>query len=254
MFVSVFDKRIVKPNTLSLKLLSAMSAIILHLETATEVCSICLSSRTEILAMEESHEGYVHSKMITVMIKSVMDKAGKSFGDLDAISISQGPGSYTSLRVGASAAKALCYTLDLPMIAVDTLGSLARAAIEKASLPAPAYSIPLIDARRMEVYTAVFDTDHQVVQATQAKIIDADAFRYLSSEDHKLLFCGNGLEKCKVYLQHPQMLFSDVVCTATNLVQPALQAYENNQFADTAYFSPYYFKAPNITKRRKKVL
>ncbi|MFT4665833.1 MAG: tRNA threonylcarbamoyladenosine biosynthesis protein TsaB [Polaribacter sp.] len=231
-----------------------MSSTILHLETATEVCSICLSDGETVLALVESQEGYIHSAKITLMIKSAMDQASINFSDLDAVSLSKGPGSYTSLRVGTSAAKAICYAWDIPLIAVDTLGSLALAAAKKEGLKAPACSIPLIDARRMEVYTAVFDANNTIIEKTHAKIIESDAFHSLLTTDNKLLFCGSGLEKCKIILNHPQMIYSTVICTAQNLVIPALQSFLNKDFADVAYFSPYYFKSPSITVSKKKIL
>ncbi len=231
-----------------------MSPTILHLETATEVCSICISNGENILALVENQEGYIHSAQITLMIESAMKEANINFSNLDAVSLSQGPGSYTSLRVGTSAAKAICYAWDIPLIAVDTLGSLALAAAKKEGLKAPAYSIPLIDARRMEVYTAVFGPDNAVVEKTHAKIIESDSFHSLLTADNKLLFCGSGLEKCKSIFDHPQMIHSSTICTAINLVAPALQSYLNNDFADVAYFSPYYFKSPNITASKKKIL
>jgi tRNA threonylcarbamoyladenosine biosynthesis protein TsaB len=231
-----------------------MHPIILHLETATEVCSIGISRGITLLALEESKEGNIHSSKITLMIKAAMEAAHLSYSDLHAVSLSQGPGSYTSLRVGTSAAKAICYAWDIPLIAVDTLASLALAATRKKQVKKPAYSIPLIDARRMEVYTAVFDQSNKVVEGTHAKIIEVDAFQSLLTADNYLLFSGNGAEKCKALLTHPRMIFSDIVCTAANLIEPALQAYYSASFADTAYFSPYYFKSPSITASKKKIL
>ena len=183
-----------------------------------------------------------------------MDRAKVAFSELDAVSLSQGPGSYTSLRVGTSAAKAICYAWEIPLVAVDTLASLAMAATQKAGLKAPACSIPLIDARRMEVYTATFDTDNNTVEETHAKIIEAGAFRHLLTADNQLLFCGSGFEKCKTILNHPQMIHAGITCSATNLIKLALSAYLRQDFADTAYFSPYYFKSPNITISKKNIL
>jgi tRNA threonylcarbamoyladenosine biosynthesis protein TsaB len=232
-----------------------MSPIILHLETATEVCSISVSKGTTLLALEESKEGNIHSARITLMIKAVVEAAGLNYSELNAVSLSQGPGSYTSLRVGTSAAKAICYAWDIPLIAIDTLASLAMAAVAKGRLKEKStYSIPLIDARRMEVYTAVFDQHNKVVEGTHAKIMEADAFQYLVTADNYLLFSGNGVEKCKEILTHPRMIFSDIVCSATHLIEPALLAYYSGSFADTAYFSPYYFKSPSVTTSKKKIL
>lgn len=231
-----------------------MQPVILHLETATEVCSICISRGEELLAIEESKSGYIHSAKITLMIKAAMEKAHVSYKELNAISLSQGPGSYTSLRVGTSAAKAICFGWDIPLIAVDTLSSLSLAAIDEVGLNSPACSIPLIDARRMEVYTAIFDSANTCVEPTHAKIIEPGAFQALLTKENKLLFCGSGLEKCKPLLQHSQIIFSTVVCTATNLIKPALEAFQKKVFADTAYFSPYYFKSPSITASKKNIL
>ncbi|MFK7808487.1 MAG: tRNA (adenosine(37)-N6)-threonylcarbamoyltransferase complex dimerization subunit type 1 TsaB [Saprospiraceae bacterium] len=231
-----------------------MSIYILHLETATEVCSVCVSKDEKILALEESQEGYIHSAKITLMIKAAMEQAEIDYSMLGAVSLSQGPGSYTSLRVGTSAAKAICYAQEIPLIAVDTLASLALAATKKVDLKSPGYCIPMIDARRMEVYTAVFDANNHSVEDTHAKIMDETAFRSFLTEDNTILFCGSGMEKCRPLLDHPQMRFSNTICTAKNLIEPALQSFLQKTFVDTAYFSPYYYKSPNVTISKKKIL
>ncbi len=228
--------------------------IILHIETATDVCSVCLGGDGQLLSLRENTEGYTHAAQITLLIESCLAEAQLSFSDLDAIALSTGPGSYTSLRVGTSAAKALCYGLDVPLIVVDTLASLALAATQQHPLPPGSRCIPMLDARRMEVYTAVFGKNMEILAPTQAKIIEEGAFSEWLEPNNRILFCGNGIEKCKSLLDHPQMAFSDVTCSSRHLIRPALESYINDQFENVAYFAPFYLKSPVITAQKKKII
>ena len=227
---------------------------ILHLETATEICSVCISRDAEILSLKETAEGYNHSAIITLLIRDCLEAANLQFADLQAVALSQGPGSYTSLRIGTSAAKAICYAWDIPLIALDTLQCLALAAAQADLHGNNIRCVPLIDARRMEVYTAVFDQNGDVMTPTHAKIVGDGAFSELIEPGNTIRFCGNGVEKCKSLLQHPQMQFAPIVCSAAHLVPPAMKAFKNKAFTNLAYFSPFYFKAPNITTPKKKIL
>jgi len=224
--------------------------LILHLETSTEVCSVCLSKGTEVLALQESSENYSHSSILTTLIHQVINTAGKELKDLNAVSLSIGPGSYTSLRIGSATAKGICYAMNIPLIGISTLYALAHATIQKEK-NLEAHYVPMIDARRMEVYCSTFDSKGKEIESTNAKIIDETSFQDYFSTQRTIIFSGNGAEKCKETLQSSYAIFSEVNCKATHLVIPALQKYKENIYEDIAYFSPQYFKSPNITTPRR---
>ncbi len=224
-------------------------AIILNIETATDICSICISKKDEVLIMKEDTKGFSHAAEITLLIEKSFSESGLSINQIDAVAVSKGPGSYTSLRVGASTAKGICYALDRPMIAVDTLYSIAAASI--ANNKQKALYAPMIDARRMEVYTAIYDFKKNIVQDTNAKIIDENAFREYFEKGQTIIFSGNGAAKCQNVIKSPFAKFSNEICSASNLVPIAFEAFQRQDFCDVAYFSPFYFKSPNITIPRK---
>lgn len=226
--------------------------LILHIESATDVCSVCISSGKERLAIHESAELNGHARNLTVFITKTMEMAGTTLEEIDAVAISAGPGSYTSLRVGASVAKGICYTLQKPLIAVPTLLSLALATAAQVKEPAALYC-PMIDARRMEVYCEVFDGQGTVVQPLGAAIIDEQAFSNFFLAGKTVVFSGNGAEKCKKTIHSQLAVFSGPqACSATYLIEPALRFFLGGTFADPAYFIPTYFKNPNITASSKK--
>lgn len=213
--------------------------MILSIETATSNCSVALHSLDgELLHVEERDEPNIHASKLFVFIKSVLEK--NPVASLKAIAVSKGPGSYTGLRIGVSAAKGLCYGLDLPLIAINTLQGMAYNAaplIEKDAL-----LIPMIDARRMEVYNAIYDSKLNEVNATCATIIDETSFtNYLSKPCY---FFGDGMPKCKEVLGiHPNAFFlDDVKASAKAIGAQAVSKYKNGQFEDLAYFEPYYLK------------
>lgn len=214
-------------------------AIILNLETSTTNCSVSISKNGKILALKEQDDaGYTHSENLHVFIRAVVKSASFSLADVDAIAVSKGPGSYTGLRIGVSAVKGLCYSLDKPLISVPTLESLSyQLKIDEG------FIIPLLDARRMEVYSAVFDKDHHQVRDTEAEIIDSNSFSDFLAQG-KTYFIGSGAEKCKGIINHPHALFSDRV-HAPSAKEMALLAdikYKAGNFEDVAYFEPYYLK------------
>ena len=177
--------------------------LILNIETATKNCSVSLAEAGSILTIKEQNDGkYSHGENLHIFIEKVIKEAGKNFSDLDAIAVSKGPGSYTGLRIGVSTAKGLCFSLDKPLISVLTLEALANAIVgEKDAL-----IIPLLDARRMEVYSAVFNSSYQQIRETQAEIIDENSFAdYLVQG--KVYFLGDGAEKCKEVIQHKNAVF-----------------------------------------------
>lgn len=225
-------------------------SLILNIETATDVCSIGLAKEEKLLSLQESSEPYQHASQITLLIEQCMSEAGFRLSEIDAVAVSTGPGSYTSLRVGTSTAKGICYALDKPLIAVNTLQSLALAARESVSSSAGLFC-PMIDARRMEVYTALFDDQLKEVRPLQALIVEKGSFDEFFEKNLPLLFCGNGAPKCREVIRHSLATFSDQICSARHLAPLAARHYQQGIFADMAHYAPNYFKAPNITKPKK---
>ena len=224
-------------------------AMILNIETATEVCSVNLVRHGEVLFEKESREGLNHSRLLTVFIEEAFKGSGFQPGQLDAVAVSKGPGSYTGLRIGVSVAKGLCYSLGVPLIAVGTLDSLGKyTALYKDQFLPPGVAAgnvlfcPMIDARRMEVYTTIFDDTGRELEPVSAKIIDEDSFAsYLA--DHQVLFFGNGSDKCRSALTHPNALFSGPEnASARFMIKFVQEKYENKEFEDVAYFEPFYLK------------
>ncbi|MEM6965537.1 MAG: tRNA (adenosine(37)-N6)-threonylcarbamoyltransferase complex dimerization subunit type 1 TsaB [Bacteroidota bacterium] len=223
---------------------------ILNIETATDVCSICLSNNGKIVAYAEGESGFNHASVITILIQKCLQQATYKLSELDAVALSQGPGSYTGLRIGVSVAKGICYALDKPLIAIDTLRALAWACAAKNEKQEVLYC-PMIDARRMEVYTAMYDSNNQETEAVQAKIIDENAFWEYFDNEQTIVFCGNGSEKCQPILRSPFAQFSPIVCSAKHLNFLSKKSFEEGEFSDVAYFSPLYYKSPNITIPKK---
>lgn len=225
--------------------------LILNIEAATNVCSICLSRGGEVLSLHESEGQNEHSRVITLLIDQCMTDAGLKLTDLDAVAISEGPGSYTSLRVGFSTAKGLCFALNIPLISVSTLASLAHAAFEAVKDSSALYCA-MIDARRMEVYAAIFDADGNEILPPTPMIIDGSSFEGYFSEGKKIVFCGNGAEKCKTVLASDMAMFSGIFNNNSSyLIKGSLIAFSHKIFADTAYAVPHYLKPPNITSARQ---
>ncbi|MFB9845401.1 tRNA (adenosine(37)-N6)-threonylcarbamoyltransferase complex dimerization subunit type 1 TsaB [Mucilaginibacter ginsenosidivorans] len=217
--------------------------MILQVETATTVCSVALSENGKILACREADQRNIHAEKITVFVNEVLQAAGKNFDNIDAIAISSGPGSYTGLRIGVSAAKGLSFALDKPLIAVETLETMAWGLIGQSTFDPGTLLCPMIDARRMEVYTAVFDPDGNKILPTSAEIIDENSFKNLLS-DHKIIFFGDGAEKCREVLSiHSNAeILSDFANSAKYLTKRATEKYLAKEFEDVAYFEPYYLK------------
>lgn len=214
-------------------------SLILGIETATKICSVALSGNGKLLALKEEGGAYSHSEKLTVFIQEILKQAGKSLKDLDAVAVSKGPGSYTGLRIGVSAAKGLCYGLDIPLISVSTLKAMAL----NKSLPKKVLYCPMIDARRMEVYTALFDENNIEVEPISAKIIDEDSFAE-ELKEHQIIFFGDGADKCKETLGgNPNAIFSDKGLPSAEFVnQIALEKFSKQDFEDVAYFEPFYLK------------
>ncbi|GJM34870.1 MAG: tRNA (adenosine(37)-N6)-threonylcarbamoyltransferase complex dimerization subunit type 1 TsaB [Saprospiraceae bacterium] len=227
-------------------------ALILTIETATDICSVGLARNGKPIYHKEAVGTFQHASQITLLIADCAQTAGIQLEELDAVAVSAGPGSYTGLRVGTSTAKGICYALNKPLLAVDTLQSLAHAC--QLDHPDDAFFVPMIDARRMEVYTAVFDNHAQALTAPEAKVIDETAFAEWLEQGKPIYFCGDGAEKCRKTLPEPAFQFVSILCSANHLAPLAEQAFQAGRFADMAYFAPFYLKPPNITKSKKNIL
>ena len=206
-------------------------ADILNIETSTSVCSVCLATDGEVVAIRESHERNSHAENITLFCEQVVREAGLSFEDLDAVAVSKGPGSYTGLRIGVSTAKGYCYALNIPLIAIGTLTSLANGMLTRSGDAGEALYVPLLDARRMEVYSAVFDASLREVREIRADIIDEHAFQDFL-EKGPVYFAGDGAPKCKPLLQdHQHALFlDDVFPSSANMSQLAYTKFKHEKF------------------------
>ncbi len=226
-------------------------AIILNIETTTKNCSVSLTKKGHLIAFKELNDGvYSHGENLHVFIEDVISEVNMTFSDIEAIAVSKGPGSYTGLRIGVSSAKGLCFSLDIPLISVDTLESLARSIEVKKN----ERIIPLLDARRMEVYSAVFDADYVKIRETKAEVIDENSFnKYL--QDGKVCFLGDGAEKCKKILNHENAVFLDgYFPSAKQMAITSYEKYIQNDTEDVAYFEPFYLKDFLITQPKSRTL
>jgi tRNA threonylcarbamoyladenosine biosynthesis protein TsaB len=240
-------------------------ALILCLETATEVCSVALFYNGSLLEIRESSARNVHSAMLTTFIVEVISSSGKNYSDLDAVAVSMGPGSYTGLRIGVATAKGLCYALGKPLIAVPTLEAMAGGMTPPPSPPQsregsaeiviPTLVCPMIDARRMEVYCAVFNSEGKEIREVRAEIIDEFSFQEFL-EGGMVIFGGDGAEKCKsLFENHPHTLFLDDFRASARFMLPvAAEKFNAGRFENLAYFEPFYLKDFVAGKPRVKGL
>jgi len=213
-------------------------AFILNIETSTKNCSVSLAENGKVIAIKEINDGnYSHAEKLHVFIKEVLEDVSVEMNQLKAIAISKGPGSFTGLRIGVSAAKGLCFALDIPLISVATLQSLAlQVQVDEGLI------IPMLDARRMEVYSAVFDAKNIQVRDVAAQILNENSFQeYL--EKGKVYFIGDGVLKTKDLLQHSNAIFIDDKLPSSNeMAVVSFKKFQNNNFESTAYFEPFYLK------------
>lgn len=228
-----------------------MKLSILHIETSTEVCAVCLSQDREVLSLKKSNLPTHHSSELTLLIQDCLELGSISPHQLDAVSVSSGPGSYTGLRVGVSVAKGMCYALGKPLLAVDTLKSLATAAFLNYRLDA--LYVPMLDAGRDEVYMAVYDDKGSCIQATEAIRLENGLLDNLKKEKKPIIITGNGARKAVSLLNDKELLFHPLDCCASFLVNPALELFHKNKFSDLMNFSPFYLKPPNITHAKRKL-
>lgn len=218
-------------------------SLILQIETATTSCSVAIARDGVVLAYKEANERNIHAEVITRFIEDVITNASVAYNQIDAVAVSCGPGSYTGLRIGISTAKGLCFGLDKPLIAIETLEAMAFGVKNTKQWNADTLLCPMIDARRMEVFTAIFNLQGDRIQATSATIIDENSFTELLA-NNKILFFGDGAEKCQAVLgNNPNAEFlPGFINSATYLSQKALEKFKGNDFEDVAYFEPYYLK------------
>ncbi|WP_299059358.1 tRNA (adenosine(37)-N6)-threonylcarbamoyltransferase complex dimerization subunit type 1 TsaB [uncultured Polaribacter sp.] len=224
-------------------------AFILNIETATKNCSVSIAKEGKIIALKELNNGnYSHAEVLHPFIVDVLKTANINSDKIDAVAVSKGPGSYTGLRIGVSAAKGLCFAFNKPLIAVDTLKSLSTSiSIDKGTI------VAMLDARRMEVYAAVFDKNHQQIEETKAKIIDESSFaEYL--EAGTVYFLGDGAQKCKEVITHKNAVFvDDKFPSAKEMANLSFNKYKKNDIENVAYFEPFYLKDFVAIPEKKKV-
>lgn len=225
-------------------------AYLLHIESTSTVCSVALSQKEQLLAVEELNDGYSHAENLHVFIQKLLSNNHISSKDLSAVSVSRGPGSYTGLRIGFSAAKGLTYALNIPLISIDTLQALSFLAITKEKHDA--LYCPMIDARRMEVYTAIYNKELNSLRTAQAIVLNDESIQTFPTEK-EIYFFGDGMPKAKELLQTlPNAHFIDgIVPSAKALINLAFEKYTKKEFEDVAYSEPFYLKEFYFTSPKK---
>ena len=233
-------------------------ALILCIETGTDVCSAALARDGELLSLRESDEGRDHARRIAVYVDELLAEMNLQAEDLDAVAVGRGPGSYTGLRIGVSFAKGLCYGIGKPLLSVGSLDALVEVAREdyEAGIVAidrwdEALLCPMVDARRMEVYTQLFDSSGAPCGEVAAAVIDGESFAAERSSGRPFVIFGNGARKCAGVLEGATLI--DVAPSARGLVRLAQEAYEAGRTEDVAYFEPFYLKDFVVTTSRKKL-
>lgn len=221
---------------------------ILHLETSSKNCSVAISDGEKLLCLcEETSENYKQSENLHTFVKWALEGAEIELKNLDAVAVGMGPGSYTGLRIGVSAAKGFCFGLNIPLIAVNSLNTMIEPFLDRNF----DFVIPMIDARRMEVYTGVFDgKTGKSISHTEAKILDENSFMEFS--DKKVIFVGDGAAKAQKILQLPEAVYhAEIYPSAKYLIKDAVEKFSTRQFEDVAYFEPFYLKEFQGLKKKK---
>ncbi len=235
-------------------------AVILNIETSTNVCSVSLSENGKLIDYKESKEDKSHSTILTVFIDEMLKQNNISALQLDAVAVSKGPGSYTGLRIGVSVAKGICYAVDKPLIGIGTLQLMAWGVVNSNKLNSLNISdvenlwfCPMIDARRMEVYSAFYDFNNQQKVKVSADIIDENSYKKLL-ENRKIIFFGNGADKCKDIIKNRNAFFIDgVFPSAKDMTALSYQSFLDKKIEDTAYFEPFYLKDFVATVPKKNI-
>jgi len=234
-------------------------AYILCIETSTSICSTALIDDGKVVAARQNNEGNSHATQLTLLIQELFNDSSviPAISDIDAVAVSCGPGSYTGLRIGVSTAKGICFALDKPLIAISSLAILAWPVVKQnygSNLDTETWYCPMIDARRMEVYTAMFDQNMVQKRETSADIIDPNSYQDILKR-RKVFFFGNGAKKCQDTLTHKNaVFFEDEGPLARNMASLAHDAWQNGRFEDVAYFEPFYLKDFIATTPKRKVL
>lgn len=233
-------------------------ALILCIETGTDICSVGIARDGELISLRESDEGRDHARQVGVFVDELLDEMGLQPEDLDAVAVGKGPGSYTGLRIGVSFAKGLCYGIQKPLIAIGSLNALtevAREDYEAGILDVEGWNdavlCPMVDARRMEVYTQRFDAEGKALSEVSAEIIDGESFAAERVSERPFVIFGNGAKKCEEVLSGAQWVA--VAPSARGLVRLAEEAFEAGQFEDIAYFEPFYLKDFVVTTSKKRL-
>lgn len=234
-------------------------ALILSIETGTDICSVALANDGELMALRESDEGRDHAKKVALFVDELLRETGVQPSDLDAIAVGKGPGSYTGLRIGVSFAKGMCYALDIPLIAIGSLDALTEVAREDYDAGildieeeewANAKLCPLVDARRMEVYAEVFDNEGKALTDVVAEVVTEESFKEWRKD--KFVIFGNGAKKCTELLS--DAIFVDIAPSARGIVRLAEESFKAQKFEDLAYFEPFYLKEFLVIPSKKKLL
>ncbi len=221
---------------------------ILNIESSTDICSISIAIDGETKYIKESKEPRSHTRLMTILIKECMDEAGLSFSELDAVAVSAGPGSYTSLRIGATTAKGIAFSQDIPMISICTLRALAYSVTPDSGDAV----IAMIDARRDEVYMGLYDSQFKELIEPVPHILTEDSFEEFYDRYSNIYLVGNGVEKSTKWLTAKNYIpKTENLCSANNMAKLSFESFQNKDFADIAYFTPNYIKGANITKSKK---
>jgi tRNA threonylcarbamoyladenosine biosynthesis protein TsaB len=222
---------------------------ILNIETSTKNCSVSIAKNGALISLKEiNNGGYSHAEMLHPLIKEALLESKLTINQIDAIAVGKGPGSYTGLRIGVSAAKGLCFANDIPLISINSLKILAHTIpIDKGNI------IPMIDARRMEVYSAIYDESFTLIRETKAEIIDKSSF-IDELQNHTVYFLGDGAEKCQEIILHKNAVFiKDAFPSAKEMVKLSYEKHKVNNTENLAYFEPFYLKNFVATQEKKKI-
>lgn len=232
--------------------------MIICLETATNLCSVALCNSSFVISLKETNESKSHASRLTVFIEEILKENGIRANELEAIAVSKGPGSYTGLRIGVSVAKGIAYAASIPLIGIETTYSMFRGMSAMWNIKSAADNntlfCPMLDARRMEVYNAIYDINGNTIKEISAEIIEEDSFMNIP-ESNKIIFFGDGASKCKEVIKRRNIHFADeFVISAAHMLTPATNALKDQHFEDVAYFEPFYLKDFVTTKSKKNIL
>jgi len=226
-------------------------SFLLCIETATDICSVAVSEDGQLRAECQAEKPLSHAARLTTLIDACCRQAGRSLKEMDGLAVSIGPGSFTSLRIGLSTAKGIAYTLDKPLLPLSSLAILAAGARSTITQTSGVLLVPMIDARRMEVYCAAYSPELEQVAEPHPLVLEADSMNKWTQNYHSLVLCGNGSPKAQSLYKGEVFQYGPDISLARYMVELAQQAWTRKEFADTAYVEPFYLKAPHITNPKK---